>query len=287
MSNNLQGVLWAIVATALFTTVAAMGKIAVTEYHVLQILFIRQIIVFVSAVPSLVKTFPGSLKTKHPLNHSFRLAGAFVALSTGIWAVAVLPLTTAITLGFAQVFFVAILARFTLDEDVGIHRIAAVVVGFIGVVVVMRPGLDGFINIYALIPVAGALGAAVAQTSVRKLSQTESTATLLAYQSIFVGLLAGIPMFWFWQTPDLADFALLAGIGIVATFGQWIGIKALRLGEASIVANLQYSKLVFAALIGYLWFAEIPDSYTLLGAAIIIASSMYIFHREVLKRKKT
>jgi drug/metabolite transporter (DMT)-like permease len=117
--------------------------------------------------------------------HALRLVGAFVALSCGIWAVAVLPLTTAITLGFAQVFFVSLLAIWVLRERVGIHRIGAVIVGFIGVVVVMRPGVHGIINLHALIPIAAALGAAIAIISVRTLSQTESTATLLIYQSVF------------------------------------------------------------------------------------------------------
>lgn len=120
----------------------------------------------------------------------------FVALSTSIWAVAVLPFTTAITLAFAQVFFVALLAMWFLKEPVGWQRITAVLVGFIGVVVVMRPGVDGLINILALIPLAGAVGAAFAVISVRRLSQTESTATLLFYQATFVGLLAGIPLIW-------------------------------------------------------------------------------------------
>ena len=157
MSNNLQGVLWALLATVLFATVAAMAKVAVVEYHVLQILFIRQVIVFISILPSLVQTFPGSLKTHHPIVHIMRLLGAFVALSTSIWAVAVLPLTTAITLAFAQVFFVALLALKFLNEAVGIHRIFSIIAGFAGVVVVMRPGVDGIVDLNALIPIFGAL----------------------------------------------------------------------------------------------------------------------------------
>ena len=142
-SDNIQGILWALVATALFAIVAAMAKVAVTEYSVLQILFFRQIVVFLSSLPSIAKAFPQSLKTQYPLIHAARLIGAFVALSCSIWAVSVLSLTTAITLGFAQVFFVALLSLYILKEAVGVHRIAAIVVGFIGVVVVMRPGVDG------------------------------------------------------------------------------------------------------------------------------------------------
>ena len=286
LPDNIKGILWALIATAMFAIVAAMAKVAVADYHVLQILFFRQIVVFLSALPSIFKTFPHSLKTHYPAIHTTRLIGAFVALSCGIWAVAVLPLTTAITLGFAQVFFVALLALSFLNEPVGIHRIAAVILGFIGVVIVMRPGVEGIIDIHTLIPILGALGAAGAIISVRKLSQTESTATLLIYQALFVGVLAGIPLFWLWVTPDLAGVLFLLAMGALATVGQWVGVKALRLGEASVVGNIEYIKLVYAAILGFLLFGEVPDIYTITGAAIIVGASIYIFHRETLQKKR-
>ena len=279
-TNNVKGVLWALLATGLFATMTAMAKVAVTEYHVLQILFFRQIVVFASALPSIAAASPGSLRTRYPGLHAIRLVGAFVALSCGIWAVAVLPLTTATTLAFTQVFFVALLALYVLGENVGRHRATAVIVGFVGVVIVMRPGVDGLLDLHALIPIAGALGAAMAITSVRTLSQSEPTATLLVYQAVFVGVLAGIPLFWFWVTPDLGGLLFLLAMGVVAALGQWAGVQALRCGEASVVGNIEYAKLIYAAAFGYILFAEVPDTYTLLGAAVIVASSAYILHRE-------
>ncbi|MCP4430816.1 MAG: DMT family transporter [Gammaproteobacteria bacterium] len=286
MSDNVKGILWALLATALFAIVAAMAKVAVNEYHVLQILFFRQVLVFLSCLPSIAKSFPGSLITQHPKIHASRLLGAFVALSCSIWAVAVLPLTTAITLGFAQVFFVALLALSFLNESIGKHRIIAVIAGFIGVVIIMRPGVEGIVDVYALIPILGALGAGVAVISVRKLSQTESTATLLVYQSVFVGALAGVPLFWLWITPDFTGTVLLLAMAVLATIANWVGVKALRLGEASVVGNIQYMQLIYAAILGYFLFDEVPDKYTIVGATVIIGSSIYIFHREALSKKK-
>lgn len=285
MTDNNKGVLWALISTGLFALVAAMAKVAVDDYHVLQILFFRQLVVLLSSLPSIFQSFPCSLQTHYPKVHALRLIGAFVALSCGIWAVAVLPLTTAITLGFAQVFFVALLASFILNESVGLHRMLAVVAGFIGVVVVMQPGTEGIVNVYALIPILGALGAAIAIVSVRKLSETESTATLLAYQAVFVGVLAGVPLFWFWVTPDLPGLMFLIAMGVLATVGQWVGVKALRLGEASVVGNIEYVKLIYGTVLGVLVFSEIPDAYTLVGAMIIVASSCYVFHRETMATK--
>lgn len=280
MTNNIQGLMWGLMATALFAVVTAMAKVAVVDYHVLQILLFRQAVIFLSTLPDIAKAFPGALKTQMPVWHAARLIGAFIALSTSIWAVAVLPLTAAITLNFAKVLFVSLLALWVLREPVGPRRLIAVVVGFIGVIIAMRPGAEGVIDVNALIPLAGALGAAVAMISVRRLSQTETTATLLIYQSVFVGLAAAIPMYWVWVTPDLADFLFLTAMGVLATLAQWLGIKALRLGEASVLGNLEYTQLIWAAAIGYIVWTEVPDGYTLVGAAIIISASIYIFRRE-------
>ena len=260
-----------------------MAKVLVIEYHVLQILLFRQLVVFLSSVPSITKSFPQSLKTRHPGLHTLRLIGAFVALSCGIWSVALLPLTTAATLSFAQVFFVALLALIFLHESVGVHRTLAITAGFIGVLVVMRPGVDGLLNVAAVIPLTGAAGAAIAVICVRKLSQTESTATLLVYQSVFVGLLAAIPMIWLWKTPDLEDTLFMLLMGVISALGQWTGIHALRLGEASVIGNIKYTSLLFAAFFGLVFFQEVPDQYTLIGAAIIIGAAAYTMRRESLK----
>jgi len=280
MSNNIKGVLWGLLSAALFTLVSALAKIAVIEYHVLQILFVRQCFVFASALPVLLKTFPHGFKTQHPLPHALRLGGAFVALSTGIWAVALLPLTTATTLAFAKVFFVALLASLFLGEATTRTRVLGIALGFLGVLIVIRPGFDGLASLYALVPLTGALGAAVAVVCVRKLSQTESTATLLGYQAVFVGLMAGLPMFWLWKTPDLFGFVLLISMALIATLGQWIGIKALRLGEASLVSSTEYFSLIYAALLGLVLFSELPDAFTLIGAATIIFSALYMMQKE-------
>ncbi|MFY0682717.1 MAG: DMT family transporter [Thalassovita sp.] len=284
MKDNSRGIAWALLAALLFAVVAAMAKLALRDFHILQILFFRQAVVFLCALPALTLARPFRLRSQHLGLHCVRLIASFVALSCGIWAVAVLPLTTAITLSFSHVFLGALLAMWVLKEPVDSHRIAAVLIGFTGVVVVMRPGLDHAVLAYSLIPILGALGAAVAKISVRKLSQTDTTATLLVYQSLFVGLLSGVPLFWLWQAPNVSDALFLSLIGLVATAGQWAGIQALRYGEASVVGVIDYTKLIYAAGIGYLIFAETPDGFTLVGAVGIVGSSLYIFGREARRR---
>ncbi|WP_310618998.1 DMT family transporter [Flexibacterium corallicola] len=283
--EHLAGVFWALLATLLFSIVAAMAKMAALEYHVLQILFIRQVVVTLSSLPSIARSFPHSLKTQYPLLHGLRLVGSFVALACGIWAVTELPLTTAITLGFSKVFFITVLSILFLGEVVGMHRISAVVLGFLGVVIAMKPGTEGLFELSTLIPLLGAAGAAVAVTTARRLSQTESTATMLLFQALFVGGLAAVPMFWFWKTPDLEGLLFLLVLSILATVGQWSGIQALREGEASILGSIEYTKLIYVALLGFILFAEIPDLYTILGAALIVGSAAYMLHREAIKKR--
>ncbi len=275
-AENRRAVLWALAATALFSLAAALAKRASAEVHVLEILFFRQMIVLASTLPALARGFPASLKTRRPALHAARLGGAFVALGCGIWAVSALPLSTATTLGFTQVFFVSGLARVALKEPFGPWRLGATALGFLGVLVVMRPGAGGIVDPRALIPLAGALGAAVAVTSVRRLAQSESTATLLAYQSLFVGLMAGLPMLWLWRTPDAQGLALLLAMGVVAMLGQWAGVRALRLGEAGLVGNLEYMKLVYAILLGAVLFDEWPAPATLAGAGLIVLASALV-----------
>ena len=137
-----------------------------------------------------------------------------------------------------------------------------------------------------LVALGAAIGAAIAVVCVRKLSQVESTATLLSYQAVFFGLLSGLPMLWFWITPDISQTLFLLSMGVVATLGQWIGIKALRFGEASVISSIKYSELVFAAIFGFIIFSEIPDIYTVSGAALIILSGLYMIRREVLLKKR-
>jgi len=267
------GVAWALLAALLYTLAAAAAKVLVGDVHVLEILFFRQIVVLLSTLPEMRRSFPQTLYTSRPGLHAIRLVGAFLALSCGIWAVAVLPLATATTLGFSQVFFVALLARFFLGETVGPKTFAAIALGFAGVLVVMRPGAEGLSLLHAAIPLLGGVGGAMAVISVRRLAQTESTATLLLYQSLFVGLLSGLPLIFLWVTPDLPQLLLLFGIGILATLGQWCGVQALRLAEASVVGTLDYIKLVYAELLGMLAFDERSDRQTVFGAALIVLAA--------------
>ncbi|WP_370399302.1 DMT family transporter [Sulfitobacter sp. JB4-11] len=166
-----------------------------------------------------------------------------------------------------------------LKERLKAQTFVAVLAGLVGVAVIVQPGFKDDDLWFYVIPLLGAMGAAVATLSVRILSRTETTSTLLVYQAGFIGALSGVSMFWFWESPDLAGATILIGIALCATLGQWSGIHALRLGEVRIVGPIEYSRAVHAVFFGWLFFHEAPEPYTLVGAGLIIVACILAAHQ--------
>lgn len=280
LPGNVRGTIFALAAAAMFTIVSALVKFAAKDYHVAQILLFRQAVMLLFVLPVLVKTFPQSLRTRRPGLHLLRLTGALIALTLSFTAVANLPLTTAISFSFTKSLFVTVFAALLLGEAVGWRRVSAILVGFAGMLIILRPDTGSAVSFYGLTAIAAAIGAATAVTCVRALTSTENTATLLSYQAIFVGLLVAIPAYFVWKTPDLQGVLILTAIGAVSVLAQWLGVASYRAGEVSVVTGMEYTKLLYASLIGIVIFAEWPDSKTLLGAAIIISASAFTIWRE-------
>lgn len=246
---------------------------------VVQILFFRQIVMTCAVLPLLVSGFPGILKTRHLPLHLTRVLFAVIAMSCGFTAVVHLPLAEATALGFAKSLFVAIFAVILLHEIAGPRRWFAVLVGFTGVLVMVQPGLEG-VNLYSVLAVAAAAAAAVVMVIIRKVSQFDSSVTILSYQAILVGLIMLPPTIVYWVTPSPIEWLMMGLIGLLSVFGQLANIQGFRIGEASAVAPMDYTRLVFAALIGLAIFGEIPDPVTAAGATLIIATSLYTVRAE-------
>ena len=285
LTGNVRGSLFALAAAAVFTIVSALVKYASAQYHVAEILFFRQMIMLLFVLPVLIRTFPTNLKTKRLGLHLLRLTGALAALTLSFTAVAHLPLATAISFSFTKTLFATILAAIFLKEKVGWRRTTAILVGFLGILIVLRPDADSAVSFYGLLAIIAALGAATAVTCVRNMASTESTVTLLAYQAIFVGVLVAIPCYFVWKTPDLIGLLVLVSIGATSFFAQWLGVQSYRAGEVSVVTGMEYSKLIYAILIGIIVFSEWPDNTMLLGSLIIVGSSAFTIWRE--KRAKS
>ena len=192
LPGNLKGALTLLVAAAGFSVMVMLIKVAGERLHVTQILLVRQLIMMCIVMPKVINHFPGCLKTARLDLQLIRVVFALIAMLCGFYAVIHMPLADAVAIGFAKSFFVTIFAIIFLKEVVGIRRWAAVGVGFIGVLVMMRPGMSGF-DPNSVLALIGAAAAGLVMVIIRKLSQTDKPVTTLSYQAFLVALCVAVP----------------------------------------------------------------------------------------------
>lgn len=279
LPGNLRGAAWILLATVLFAVMMALIKLIGTHLPVSQILLVRQAVMLLAAMPLIVQGFPDSLTTRRPGLHALRIAFAVVALFCGFTAVVHLPLADATAIAFAKSFFISIFAILILGEVMGIRRWAATLIGFAGVLVMLSPTGAG-IDLYALLAVLGAAAAGLVMVVIRLLSRSDRPITILAYQTVFVGLLIAPLAVWQWVWPTWQEALLLIAIGLVSVLAQTCNIQAFKAGEATVLASLDYLRLLWASLIGIAIFAELPSWRTVIGASIVIGAALYTVHRE-------
>ena len=279
LPDNLKGSLTLLAAAAGFSVMVMMVKLAGERLHVTQILLVRQLIMMTLVMPSVLNQFPGCLKTARIDLQITRVVFALIAMLCGFYAIIHMPLADAVAIGFAKSFFVTIFAIIILKEVVGLRRWMAVAVGFLGVLVMMRPGLEGF-DPNSVLALLGAASAGLVMVIIRKLSETDRPITTLSYQAFLVAICVAVPAIHFWQSPTPFEWALMAGIGVISYGAQLLNIYAYSWGEASVLASLDYVRLLYATLLGWLVFETLPGPYTWIGALVIIAASIYTVHRE-------
>jgi len=279
LSGNVRGAIWILMGAMLFSAVAALIKMIGLRLPVSEILLVRQVVMLMATLPMIFRHFPDALITKKPWHHAARICCALVAMFAGFTAVVHLPLADVTALGFAKSFFITIFAIVFLKEIVGIRRWSAIIIGFAGVLIMLNPGAGEF-NIYGVLAIVGAAAAGLVMILIRYLSRFDPPMTILTYQTIFVGLLAAPVALYQWVWPTPREALILLAIGLVSLLGQMCNIRAFAAGEATAIAALDYTRLLWAAIIGFFVFAETPSAPTLTGAAIIIGASIYTVWRE-------
>lgn len=286
LPDHVQGAGYLLLAAAGFSLMAMLIKLAGSTLHVTQIILVRQLVMITIMAPTMARDFPASVKTQRPFLQLARVAVALVAMTMGFTALINMPIADATAIGFAKSFFVTIFAIILLKETVGIRRWSATLVGFCGVLVMLQPGTDGF-NHYGLYAAISAVAAGLVMVIIRLLSRTEKPATILIYQAFGVGIVMAIPGIYYWQPPTLTQWLILIAIGVTGYWSQMSNILAYKLGEASLLAPLEYTRLIYATLIGIAVFGDYPGKATILGAVIVVAASAYTIHRESkLKKQK-
>ena len=258
----------------------AFAKTLTAGYAPIQILFLRNLIALPIAI-AIAWTMGGraALRTYKPTAHLVRGAiwvGAATLFFTGL---SYLGLAEATVLIFAAPVFITALSALVLKETVGWRRWAAVLIGFIGVLIVVRPGSSTF-QAASLFPVATAFLYAALMISARWVDQRESVWTLMLYLTGAGAMLSALVMPFVWTPVRMEDIWLFAGIALFGTAGITMMTQAFRFAPAAVVAPFDYTALIWATLMGWLFWDEIPDAITYAGAAVIIASGAYIVWRE-------
>ena len=229
-----------------------------------------------------LKTFYTTERSKE---HLFRCLMGLMALIAIVIALRELPLAVVVSLSYAAPLFITVLSIFLLSEKVGIFRWLAVLIGFVGVIIIAEPGFKGMNYLYFL-PLIFCIGMAFVTITIRKLSTTEPIWLISIFFTITISIagLATIPMGWI--MPNFQDFILLALIGVTGGSANLFLTQSYKLSEVSLVAPLKYLALIFAIIFGYLIWNEIPTVKTLIGASLVVLASLIIFRREIYHKQK-
>ncbi len=262
-----------------FVVMDAMAKYLLREHPVPQVVWGRYAFHLVAMVVVLAPGRKLSLRTNRLGLQLFRSMVLLLATVLFFTALSYLPLADASALIYVSPLLVTALSVPILHEHVGPRRWAAVVVGFVGILVIVRPGA-GVMHPAAFLVLGTALCFAAYQIATRALSATENAFTTLFYSALLgaVGTTLAVPFFW--TPPSPAAWALMAGTGLLGAFGHFLMIKAHERAPASVLTPYIYTQLIWAAIFGYLVFADFPDAWTIAGAAIITSAGLFVFHRE-------
>ena len=289
------GMVLRLVAVALlsvmFACVKLMSERGVT---VMESLFFRQfILLFVAVAWMAVDSRFGSgvgfeaIKTKKPRAHLIRMIVGLTAMGFNFGSYALLPMAEATTIAFAVPIFATALAALILHEPTGIHRWGAVLVGFIGVLIVVQPGSAHISLLGGIVAVVAALLTASVTIVIRNLGATEGSLTIVFWFAL-TSLIPLVPsMFWFAELHEPAVWGIALVMGIAGGLAQIALTSSLRLAPVALVMPMDYTGLIWASLFGWLLFSQWPTASTFAGAPIIIASGLYILWRETKLRIKT
>ncbi len=277
-SPNLRGSVFMLSALLVYAVMVAAIKHVGQAIPLVQVLLIRQVIMTLILLVFAAGSLRQALHTDRLGLQITRSVLTLAAMLAGFTAVVKIPLAQATAIGFSQVLFVTIAAVIVLKEKVDGRRWAATIIGFVGVLIMLRPSSDG-LDIYALLAVFGAVCGAGITVSVRKLAASERTDTILLYQGIVLIILLAIPAWAWWQTPTANQWFWLAVLSLFGTAGQWLITRAYQVGEAAALAPLDFSRLLLASFTGFVFFAEIPALTTWVGAAIVIGATLYTIRK--------
>jgi drug/metabolite transporter (DMT)-like permease len=268
-----------LLSTAFFASMHACVRYLSADIHPFEIAFFRNLFGVVFLLPFIVRNGGALLRTQHLNWHMVRALINVFAMLIFFYALSITPLATVQALSFTAPLFTTVLAVLLLGEKVRFRRWAAVITGFCGVMVILRPGAQP-IELGALLVLLSASIWALTMIIIKRLSNTDSPLTITAYVTVFLTVLSFIPALWFWTWPVGTQWLWLALAAGAGTLGQLCVAKAFAYADTTVVLPFDFAKIFWGALLGFLFFGEYVSAYTWLGAVIIFGGATYVAYRE-------
>ena len=283
--SPLRGIAFMVLTVAIFCVMDALVKALSQTYHPFQVAFFRSLFALVP-IGVMVAARGGIriLKTRNLAGHAARSGVGIAALLMFFYSFAHMKLADVVAIGFAGPLFITALSVPMLGEHVGWRRWSAVMVGFLGVMLVVNPG-SGVLDPVGFIALGAAFFYSFAVIVIRRLSTTESNAAIVFYFSIAAAIVCGAMMPFLWITPTFEHLLLLILIGFLGGSAQYVMVEAFRWGLVSVLAPFEYTAIFFSLGFGYFIFGETASSTMLTGVAIIASSGLYILHRETVRAR--
>ncbi|MFN3230691.1 MAG: DMT family transporter [Alphaproteobacteria bacterium] len=280
-SATAQAIFMMVCASATIALLWAVLRVASETMHPFYILFWRSVFGVLILLPIFVRAGPSALKTTRLPLHGVRSLSGIIAMGGIFYSVAHIPLGQAMAINYSGPLFATLGAVLILGEPIRSRRMIALAVGFVGMLIVVRPGVE-HVNLGVLAALIGVVGMAGSLLSIKKLAETEANTTIIFYGNT-LGLpisLAVVLALGVWQWMSWMEFGLLALIGLMSTVAQLFLNRALKLAEAGAVLPVDFLRLVFVTVLGAVLFDEQPEVLTWIGAGIILCSTVYIARRE-------
>lgn len=279
LPGTLRGALWMLLAAISFAALTSVIREMSSSMHTFELVFFRSLFGLLFMLPWFWRAGIGALKTERMKLHGFRSVIGLSAMLFWFSAIALMPIAEAMALSFTAPLFATIGAALFLGETVRARRWAATLIGFIGTLIIVRPsGIE--IGWASTLVLAASACMSMAALSVKSLSRTDSPNTIVLFMGLLMTPMSLIPALFVWSAPQPSDYLWFLAMGLFATIGQVSMARSFASADISAVLPFDFSRLIFAAILGYVFFAEIPDLWTWVGAAIIFLATLYTAHRE-------
>lgn len=261
-----------------FASTSALVKLAAQDLPNEMIVFFRNLIGLLALTPLVLRRGWSGLKTQHPGLHLFRAVAGLSAMYCSFYAIAHLPLAVATLFTYATPLFVPVIARLWLGERIARAFWWIICLGFFGILLILKPG-HAFFTPVALVGLASGLFAAMAAVGIRRMTRSEPATRIVFYFSAVATVISAVPLLWSWKTPAATFWMLLIAIGVLASAAQLLLTRAYAHAQAAHVGPFNYSTVVFAALMAWVFWSEIPDLLSLIGIVVVCIAGVLAIRR--------